>query len=101
MKEGYNDTYDMILNSFDLITITVPPALPTALSIGITFAMRRLKKKSIFCISPPKVNICGKVKIMCFDKTGTLTENDLDIYGIRATNLNPDPKFQNIVSDVG
>ena len=75
----------MVMNSLDLITITVPPALPTALSIGITFAMRRLKKKSIFCISPPKVNICGKVNIMCFDKTGTLTENDLDIYGIRAT----------------
>ena len=81
----------MVMNSFDLITITVPPELPTTLSIGINFAMRRLKKKSIFCISPPKVNICGKVNIMCFDKTGTLTENDLDIYGIRATNPNPDP----------
>lgn len=61
VKEGYNNYYDMILNSLDLITITVPPALPTALAIGVTFAMRRLRKKNIFCISPPKVNISGKV----------------------------------------
>lgn len=73
----------MILHSFDLVTITVPPALPTCLSIGITFAMKRLKLRDIFCISPPKVNISGKVTIMCFDKTGTLTEEGLDMYGVR------------------
>lgn len=49
----------MILNSLDLITVTVPPALPTCLSIGISFAMSRLKSYNIFCISPPKVNIAG------------------------------------------
>ena len=87
IEVGVNDPYDMILNSLEIITITVPPALPTALAIGVTFAIERLKKKEIFCISPPKVNICGKVSIMCFDKTGTLTEEDLDIYGIRNCNL--------------
>jgi hypothetical protein len=40
----------------DLITITVPPSLTAALSIGITFGLYRLKKDQIFCISPPKVN---------------------------------------------
>ncbi|EGR30929.1 hypothetical protein IMG5_120940 [Ichthyophthirius multifiliis] len=83
IKEGYIDIKFMILHSFDLITITVPPALPTCLSIGISFALQRLKKIKIYCISPPKVNICGKVTIMCFDKTGTLTEEGLDMYGIR------------------
>ena len=43
----------------------------------------RLKKKNIFCISPPKINVSGKVNIMCFDKTGTLTEEGLDTFGIR------------------
>ncbi len=41
----------------------------------------------IFCISPPKVNIAGKVTVMCFDKTGTLTEEGLDLYGFRPVSL--------------
>lgn len=83
VEEGYIELRDFILHSFDLITIAVPPALPTCLSIGITFAINRLKKHQIFCISPPKVNIAGKVTVMCFDKTGTLTEEGLDMYGVR------------------
>ncbi|KAI7870527.1 P-type ATPase-like protein [Spinellus fusiger] len=74
----------MMLRALDLITIVVPPALPATMSIGTNFAIQRLKKKGIFCISPPKVNIGGKIDCMCFDKTGTLTEDGLDIHGIRA-----------------
>lgn len=77
----------MILRALDLITIVVPPALPATLSIGTSFAINRLKKLGIFCISPPRVNIGGKVDCMCFDKTGTLTEDGLDIHGIRAVTL--------------
>lgn len=73
----------MILRALDLITIVVPPALPATMSIGTSFAIGRLKKLGIFCISPPRVNIGGKVDCMCFDKTGTLTEDGLDIHGIR------------------
>ncbi|KAI7892078.1 uncharacterized protein EV154DRAFT_506232 [Mucor mucedo] len=78
------DTTTMILRALDLITIVVPPALPATLSIGTSFAISRLKKLGIFCISPPRVNIGGKIDCMCFDKTGTLTEDGLDIHGIRA-----------------
>lgn len=73
----------MVYNFLDLVTITVPPALPSALAIGVSFSLGRLKKKKIYCISPPKVNVSGKVSIICFDKTGTLTEDDLDLYGVR------------------
>lgn len=73
----------MILNALDLITVTVPPALPTCLSIGISLALARMKKKQIYCISPPKVNISGQLTVLCFDKTGTLTEDGLDLYGVR------------------
>lgn len=78
------DSTTMILRALDLITIVVPPALPATLSIGTSFAISRLKKLGIFCISPPRVNIGGKIDCMCFDKTGTLTEDGLDIHGIRA-----------------
>jgi cation-transporting ATPase 13A3/4/5 len=77
------DSTTMILRALDLITIVVPPALPATMSIGTSFAINRLKRLGIFCISPPRVNIGGKVDCMCFDKTGTLTEDGLDIHGIR------------------
>ncbi|KAL4462589.1 hypothetical protein ABPG74_000419 [Tetrahymena malaccensis] len=84
INEGFVTYTEMFLECLDLVTVTVPPALPTCLSIGISFAMSRLKRQQIFCISPPKVNICGKVTVMCFDKTGTLTEEGLDMYGVRS-----------------
>ncbi|KAF7728451.1 hypothetical protein EC973_006131 [Apophysomyces ossiformis] len=86
------DKTTMILRALDLITIVVPPALPATMSIGTSFAISRLKKSGIFCISPPRVNIGGKIDCMCFDKTGTLTEEGLDIHGIRAVTRKSDDK---------
>jgi cation-transporting ATPase 13A3/4/5 len=74
--------HQIVLKALDLITIVVPPALPATMSIGLSFAISRLKKADIFCISPSRVNVCGKVDIMCFDKTGTLTEDGLDVLGV-------------------
>lgn len=73
----------IVQRGLDLITIVVPPALPMAMSVGTAYAVMRLKKKKIFCISPPRVNMAGKINIMCFDKTGTLTEEGLDLMGVR------------------
>lgn len=73
----------IVVRALDLITIVVPPALPATLTIGTNFALSRLKSKQIFCISPQRVNVGGKIDIMCFDKTGTLTEEGLDILGVR------------------
>ncbi|KAI8924811.1 hypothetical protein BC831DRAFT_463710 [Entophlyctis helioformis] len=75
----------IIIRALDLITIVVPPALPATLAIGTSFAIGRLRKNDIFCTSPPRVNICGKINVMCFDKTGTLTQEGLDVLGIRFT----------------
>ncbi|ORY74114.1 HAD ATPase, P-type, family IC [Protomyces lactucae-debilis] len=73
----------ILIRALDLITIVVPPALPATLTIGTSFAVERLKKHNIFCISPSRVNVAGKIDVMCFDKTGTLTEDGLDILGVR------------------
>ncbi|KAI5790094.1 hypothetical protein EDC01DRAFT_616492 [Geopyxis carbonaria] len=72
----------IIIRALDLITIVVPPALPATLTIGTSFALSRLKKHNIFCISPQRVNISGKLDVICFDKTGTLTEDGLDVLGV-------------------
>jgi cation-transporting ATPase 13A2 len=75
----------IVVRALDLITIIVPPALPATLTIGTNFALSRLKQKQIFCISPQRVNVGGKLDVICFDKTGTLTEEGLDVLGARVT----------------
>lgn len=86
----------IIVRALDLITIVVPPALPATLTIGTNFALSRLRKKQIFCISPQRVNVGGKLDIVCFDKTGTLTEDGLDVLGVRVAR---DNSFSDIFPD--
>nr|XP_020820303.1 probable cation-transporting ATPase 13A5 isoform X2 [Phascolarctos cinereus] len=72
---------DTVTMSLLLLTVSVPPVLPAALTTGIFYAQKRLKKKKIFCISPQRINMCGQINLVCFDKTGTLTEDGLDLWG--------------------
>ena len=60
----------ILLRTLDIITIVVPPALPAAMTAGTVYSQNRLKKLGIFCISPPRINVAGKVKLVCFDKVG-------------------------------
>lgn len=83
----------------DLITVVVPPALPATLSIGTSFALGRLRKSGIFCISPNRINVSGKINVCCFDKTGTLTEDDLDILGVRGLERNAH-RFGELLEDI-
>ena len=70
---SYIDPGDMVLKFLDLITITVPPSLPVSMTFGIIYAIDKMKKKNIYCVSPSKVIMGGLVNLICFDKTGTLT----------------------------
>jgi len=57
----------------NIILVTVPPALPVSMKIGVIYALERLKKKQIYCIAPNRVISGGSIDLCCFDKTGTLT----------------------------
>ncbi|KFP22334.1 putative cation-transporting ATPase 13A2, partial [Egretta garzetta] len=72
----------IIIRALDLVTVIVPPALPAAMTVGTIYAQNRLKKQGIFCISPPRINLCGKIRLVCFDKARTLTEEGLDVWGV-------------------
>ena len=74
----------MVLRALDLATIVVPPSLPLAMSIGISFSIVSLKAYRIFCIAPSRINLSGQIKLMCFDKTGTLTTDSLRFRGVHA-----------------
>ncbi|XP_073434761.1 probable cation-transporting ATPase 13A5 [Dendrobates tinctorius] len=72
----------IIVESLVLLTSAICPIIPAALTVGILYGQSRLKKKTIFCISPDRINMCGQLNLFCFDKTGTLTEDGLDLMGI-------------------
>lgn len=91
--------HTILVRALDLITVVVPPALPATLSIGTSFAISRLRKQGIFCISPSRVNVAGKINVCCFDKTGTLTEDGLDILGIRGLDREGE-RFGELIDDV-
>ncbi|KAL8188329.1 UNVERIFIED_CONTAM: hypothetical protein K2H54_065675, partial [Gekko kuhli] len=86
---------EVVKKALDVITIAVPPALPAALTTGIIYTQRRLKKKGIFCISPQRINMCGQLNLVCFDKTGTLTEDGLDLWELVLTDGH---SFQSVCS---
>lgn len=88
----------IIVRALDLITIVVPPALPATLTIGTNFALARLRKQQIFCISPQRVNVAGKLDVVCFDKTGTLTEDGLDVLGVRLVQ-HPEIRYGDILEE--
>ncbi len=67
----------------DMITIVVPPALPLAVTVGTMYALVALRRRGIFCISPPRVNLAGKINAFVFDKTGTLTTDCLELAEVR------------------
>ncbi|OXB63974.1 hypothetical protein ASZ78_014738 [Callipepla squamata] len=85
---------EVVKKALDVITIAVPPALPAALTTGIIYTQRRLKKKGIFCISPQRINMCGQLNLICFDKviddsSGHQTEGQRSA---RTTVVRPGPK---------
>lgn len=96
----------ILIRTLDIITIIVPPALPMAMTAGTIYSQSRLKKLGIYCISPPRINICGKIKLVCFDKTGTLTDDGLTMHGVievrdkKMSNEIKDPSKLNMYSEL-
>lgn len=72
-----------VASALDLVSIAVPPALPATMAVGVATAVERLRRRSIFCIAPNRVNMAGRVTRVCFDKTGTLTYDGLTMMGLR------------------
>lgn len=97
LRKSRYEVSETIFRAFDIITTIVPPSLPAAITIGTVYAVNRLKKNKIYCISPQRVNLCGKVKLVCFDKTGTLTEESLDLLGVQPVS---NYKLQDLLDDI-
>nr|XP_020024449.1 probable cation-transporting ATPase 13A2 isoform X1 [Castor canadensis] len=73
---------EIVIRALDLVTVVVPPALPAAMTVCTLYAQNRLQTQGIFCVHPLRINLGGKLRLVCFDKTGTLTEDGLDVMGV-------------------
>jgi cation-transporting ATPase 13A2 len=77
----YLPTFSMFVTLLDLISTSIPPTLPTAMSVGIGFAIQRLSEIGIKCTLPQKILVGGQVETVCFEKTGTLTKKEVSVVG--------------------
>ena len=75
----------IMFKELDLLVCAIPPSLPAVLTSCTVFAMKWLKKKQIFCVSPQRVPVCGRITSVVFDKTGTLTCEGLSFKGFKPT----------------
>ena len=82
----YLNTKEIILSCLDAVTFSIPAELPVAMSIGIIFALKRLKRVKISCVNVSRINVSGRVSTMVFDKTGTLTETGISVVAVKIFN---------------
>ncbi|XP_036900998.1 polyamine-transporting ATPase 13A2 isoform X8 [Sturnira hondurensis] len=59
---------EIVVRALDLVTVVVPPALPAAMTVCTLYAQSRLQRQGIFCIHPLRINLGGKLQLVCFDK---------------------------------
>lgn len=59
-----------MIRALDVVTVAVPPALPAAMTMCTLYAQSRLESQGVFCIHPPRINLGGKLRLVCFDKVG-------------------------------
>ena len=62
-----------MLRTLDIITLVVPPALPAATTAGTVYSQNRLKNLGMYCISHPRINVCGNWKIKLLDFSVTVS----------------------------
>ncbi|OIR57758.1 MAG: P-type ATPase, partial [Amphiamblys sp. WSBS2006] len=63
-----------LANALDLLTIFVPPALPSVFGASNSSSVSLLSSNKIISQHPENLDVFGVVDMVCFDKTGTLTE---------------------------
>jgi hypothetical protein len=62
-----------IIESLDLLTIAVPPALPATVTFGLACAMARLSLVRVLCVRASAVPRASLTDVVCFDKVRSVT----------------------------
>jgi P-type Ca2+ transporter type 2C len=78
--------YQNFLFALALSVSVVPEGLPAAISVALSFGMKRLLKDSVLAKKLNAVETLGSVSLICTDKTGTITRNELTVTKIFINN---------------
>ena len=84
----YFKTREIITVILEALTFPIPPELPVAMSVGVIFALQKLREKHISWINVSRINVSGRISVMVFDKTGTLTENWISVSKLKVLDSN-------------
>lgn len=71
--------YKNFLFALALAVSVVPEGLPAAVSVALSFGMKKLLKFNVLAKKLNAVETLGSVSMICTDKTGTITRNELTV----------------------
>eukprot|EP00916_Digyalum_oweni_P012763 GHVL01021068.1.p1 GENE.GHVL01021068.1~~GHVL01021068.1.p1 ORF type:complete len:1304 (+),score=185.97 GHVL01021068.1:103-4014(+) len=102
LAQGYFLGYGVIAFLYGIGTFSqvLPVWTPVLTALAQAAAAARLQDTfSIYTLSPARIAICGKVRVMCFDKTGTLTKEGIDFIGVHVTASSRSPNAKKQFED--
>ncbi|MBK7409941.1 MAG: HAD-IC family P-type ATPase [Saprospirales bacterium] len=79
MLLGSLSFWEMLVFALALAVATVPVALPTIVTIGLSMGSNFLAKFNMLVKKLPATESLGAATIICSDKTGTITQNQMSV----------------------
>jgi Ca2+-transporting ATPase len=70
---------EMLVFALALAVATVPVALPTIVTIGLSMGSKFLAKLNMLVKKLPAAESLGAATVVCSDKTGTITKNQMSV----------------------
>ena len=86
------DHVHAVFVSLRLVTLSIPPSLPLAITMAHILSSRRLENQQIVCRNYRRIYVGGRISCVVFDKTGTLTKGSRYLIGYLTT----DKEFSNL-----
>jgi Ca2+-transporting ATPase len=71
--------WDMLVFALALAVATVPVALPTIVTIGLSMGSKLLARLNMLVKKLPAAESLGAATVICSDKTGTITQNQMSV----------------------